>query len=441
MDTLRIGLLGCGTVGTGVVRVLSENAEDIRARLGVQVEIARIAVRDGAKPRDKVIDPALLTTNPSDVIDDPAIAIVVELIGGVEPARTLIGEAIARGKHVVTANKALLATRGPELFEAADARGVDIIFEASVGGGIPIIRTLREGLASDRIEEIAAIINGTSNFILTDMDREGADYAAMVRKAQEAGYAEADPTLDVGGSDAAQKLSILMSISFGSRIPWTDIHVEGLDTVTATDLVYAREFGLKCKPIAMARLVGEGLLEARVHPALLPRGSLLAAVDGVFNAIFLRSRGLGPSLFYGRGAGMMPTAVSVVSDVIELGRNLLRGTSGRIPHFAFHDDLLPAMRLRSMDEVQTRYYLRFQVADQPGVLGSIASVLGARGISIAQMVQKEPSGGTDGAPVDVVMVTHRAREGDVRMALKTIDSSVVTRAPTRLLRIEEGFGA
>lgn len=429
---IRLGLLGCGTVGTGVLQILRDNASGIESRLGVPLEVVRIAVSDVDKERDPVVPVELLTADPAEVIEDPEVQVVVEVMGGYEPARTLLLGALARGKHVVTANKALLARHGAEIFAAADEAHRDVIFEASVGGGIPVIRMLREGLASDRVDTVAAIINGTSNFILTEMGAHGRSYEDALADAQALGYAEADPTMDVGGVDAAQKLSILVALSYGIEIPFDHILTEGIDRVEVSDMAYAASFGYAIKPLAIAHAHEDGI-EARVHPTLIPADSMLGSVQGVFNAVHVQSRALGPLLFYGQGAGMLPTAAAVVSDAIEMGRNILRGTSGRIPHLAFHADLVPHRALRPAAETRCPFYLRFAVRDRPGVLAAVAGRLGEHGISISRMIQDDRSGPE---PVDVVMLTHTAREGDVMKALAAIEEADFVMAPTRYLRIE-----
>ncbi|MDP6944578.1 MAG: homoserine dehydrogenase [Myxococcota bacterium] len=429
--SIRVGLLGCGTVGTGVLRILRDNAADIEARLGVPVEVVRIAVADRTKQRDEVVPAPLLTEAASQVIGDPTIDVIAEVIGGYEPARTHLLSALAEGKHVVTANKALLARHGAELFRAGDAAGRDLIFEASVGGGIPVIRTLREGLASEHIDAIRAIINGTSNYILTEM-ADGAAYRDALESAQELGYAEADPTMDVGGVDAAQKLSILISLCWGAQISFEDIPTQGLDTASQIDMAYAEAFGYTIKPLAVARAHADGI-EARVAPALVDARAMLGSVQGAFNAVHIESDALGPVLLYGQGAGMLPTAAAVVSDIIELGRSILGGASGRLPHMAFHEALVRPLALRPAGDSECPFYLRFGVADEPGVLASLSGALGARGVSISRMVQ-ETAEGTD--HVDVVMLSHVAREGDVVAALEAIDTMDCVRHPSRFLRIE-----
>lgn len=431
-DSIKIGLIGVGTVGTGVVRILQDNAADIERRLGTRVQLKRAVVLDLERQRDASVDPSLLTLDPNAVLDDPEIAIIIELIGGIEPARGYILRAIENGKHVVTANKALLAEHGDDIFAAAARRGVDIHFEGAVAGGIPIIRSLREALASDRIEALYGIINGTCNFILSAMAGEGAAYGDVLARAQAMGYAEADPTLDVGGHDAAHKLALLAALSFGTRVRLQDIHTEGITRIEPVDLAFAKEFGYRVKLLGIAKSDGHAI-EARVHPTMVPTSWLLASVDGVFNAVYVKSYALGPLLFYGKGAGMMPTGSAVVSDVIDLCRNLRLGSAGRVQGLAW-GDRLRALPIKPMGDVVCRYYLRFTVADRPGVLARIAGVLGDKGISIEQMVQRARH---EASAVDVVMVTHDAREAAVQAALEWIDTLDFVAEPTRVIRIED----
>jgi homoserine dehydrogenase len=432
MRRITIGMLGCGTVGTGVLKILRDNAEDIRARLGGSLVVTRVAVRDPSKRRDPAVTPELLTADALAVVRDPEIDLVIEVIGGYEPARTLLLEALAAGKHVVTANKAVLARHGKEIFAAADANRRDVLFEGTVGGGIPIIRTLRESLASDRVLSLQGIINATSNFILTSMTHERRTYQAALAEAQTLGYAEADPTLDVGGVDAAQKLSILISNAWGAAIPFDQIPTEGIERVSDIDIGFARGFGYDIKPLAVARMHDDGI-EARVHPALIPQDALLASVDGAMNAVRIVSHALGPALFCGQGAGMLPTAMSVVSDAIEMGRNLLSRTSGRLPHLAFHRGLVTERTLRDASMTRCPYYLRFVVEDRPGVLASIAGVLGQAGVSISRMVQEDART----PPVQVVMMTHTALEGAVMRSLDEIAEQSFVHEPPRYLRVED----
>lgn len=441
-DAIKVGLLGCGTVGTGILRILSENRADIVARLGADIEVVKILVRDLDKARDPAVPEGLLTTNPGDVLA-AGPDVLVEVLGGYEPARTLLLAGLEAGCHIVTANKALLARHGAEIFRAADVAAKDVIFEASVGGGIPIIRTLREGLAADRIDSIHAIINGTSNYMLTGMSQRGASYADVLGEAQAKGYAEADPTMDVGGFDAAQKLSILISVSFGVDIPFDEITTEGIDRLTPQDFAFARQFGYAVKPLAVAKAHlpkdptaadAKIEIEARVAPHLIPLDAMLAHTNGVFNAVRVHSHALGPVLFYGQGAGMMPTAAAVVSDIIEVGRNIQRGTSGRLPHLAFHKELVRPMGLRPSAESECPFYLRFTVRDEPGVIAQLSTLLGAHGISIRRMVQDQSE---PGKPVPVVLLTHLAREGSVKAALAGIDALPFVTSPTCYLRVED----
>jgi len=430
MRAIGLGLLGLGNVGAGVVKLLADNAAAIEGRLGARVEVKKIAVQQAEKRRLVDVDKKLITTRAKDVIDDPTVDVVIELIGGTEPAREYVMSAIAKKKHVVTANKALLAHHGDELLAACAENGVEIYYEASVGGGIPLIRALREGLASDRIDEVIGIVNGTSNFILTQMTEQGRDFAGVLREAQEAGYAEADPTLDVGGGDAAHKLAVLATLCFGSRIEFDKIFFEGIDRLTQRDLAYADRFGYTIKLLAIGKDHGDSI-ELRVHPTMVPKRWLLASVGGVFNAVYVNSQALGQSMYYGRGAGMMPTAVAVVSDVIEIARTLLAGT----PESRARPPARAQRRIRDIGELESRYYLRFGVEDRPGVLAQLAGILGEHEVSIAEVVQE---GRRDPArAATVVIVTHRARESHVQAALRAIDQLPASVEPTHLVRIYE----
>ncbi|MBI2369899.1 MAG: homoserine dehydrogenase [Deltaproteobacteria bacterium] len=430
MRSIGIGLLGCGTVGTGVVRLLTEQGARLRGRLGAELTLRRIVVRDPAKARDRAVDRQLLSTDPAAVIQDPAVEIVVELIGGVEPALQYVLQALGAGKHVVTANKALLSSHGRELFAAAERAGRALGFEASVGGGIPVLRGLRQGLAANRFREILAIINGTANFILTRMTDEGRPFDEVLAEAQRLGYAEADPSLDVDGIDAAQKLAILLLLGYGVEARPKDLHTEGIRQITPLDIQFAREFGYRIKLLAIAK-DRDGELEARVHPTMLPEGHLLARVDDVFNAIAVDGDAVGPTLFYGRGAGMMPTASAVVSDLLEIGREVLAGTAGRSPVVAWPAAPPP---VQSVEELMTHYYLRFQAVDRPGVFAQIAGILGRHEISISSVIQK---GRRSEGGVPVVLLTHWARERNIRQALKAIDALPAVLDRTMVLRIED----
>ena len=437
MREVGIGIAGFGTVGGGVLSILRRHAGDIEARLGARIVVRRIALRDPEKERPVDVDRRILTTRLDDLLADPEIAVVVELIGGVDQAFDLVRGALERGKHVVTANKALLAGRGEEIFRLAREKGVDVYYEAAVCGGVPIIRTLREALASDRINALLGIVNGTTNFILTSMAEKGEPIDKALAEAQRLGYAEADPTLDVSGGDAAQKLCVLAQLAFGARLRPQDVLTEGIMALSPEDFRWGREFGYALKLLAVARRCGpanggggQDQIEARVHPAFIPAGSLLAGVRGAMNAVVLQSEALGPSMLYGQGAGAMPTGSAVVSDIIDLTRNILAGSPGRVPL----PPAKPLVSLRPHDEVRCAYYLHFSVKDEPGVLARTASRLAARRISIAAVEQREQN--DQGSPVPLVIVTHQAREADLRAAITEIDRDPATLAPTRLIRIE-----
>jgi homoserine dehydrogenase len=460
MREVGIGLAGFGTVGGGVLSILERHQPEIEARLGARIVVRKVVLRDREKPRAVEMEKGIVTTRMQDLIDDPNIVVVVELIGGTDEAFDLVKAALERGKHVVTANKALLAARGEELFRLAADKGVDVYYEGAVCGGVPIIRTLREALASDRINSLHGIVNGTTNFILSAMAEKGEPLSVALAEAQRLGYAEADPTLDVSGGDAAQKLCVLAQLAFGARIMPKDVLTEGIMALEPEDFAWAREFGYSLKLLAVARrcqtaegagaraadesrasgdperLVSAGgpyppdTIEARVHPTFIPAGSLLAGVRGAFNAVLLRSEALGPSLLFGQGAGAMPTGSAVVSDIIDLSRNILAGSPGRVP-------LPPAdarVGLRPHAEIRCGYYLRFTVKDVPGVLARIANTLAARRISIAAVQQREQN--DEGKAVPLVIVSHQAREADVQAAITEIDRYDTTMARTRIIRIE-----
>lgn len=434
MRNIRVGMIGCGVVGQGVLRLLAENAASIEGRLGGHIEVKRIAVRDPKKERGPHTRAGLVTGDIDGLIADPDIDVVVEVMGGVEPAGTYVRRALEGGKSVVTANKALLAERGHQLIELAEGRGVDLYFEAAVAGGIPVIRILREALASDRIVALRGIVNGTSNYILSQMQESGSSFETALAQAQRAGYAEADPTLDVGGGDAAHKLALLATLAYGAKIDVTRIPTEGIDRVKAVDIEFARRFGFTIKPLAIARAVAPGVFDLRVHPALVPRKSPLAHIDGALNAVQIEGAALGPCLLSGLGAGALPTAVSVVSDIVDVGRNLISEARGRVPQRAFLGERMIVAKLRDIAEHVCRYYLRFYVRDRSGVLGRIATTLGAHGVSIEQMVQE---GRGQDEPVAVVLLTHPAQERLVRAALAEINASDVVTEPALALRIED----
>lgn len=430
---IRIGLLGAGVVGQGVLQILKDHAASIEHRLGAPIQLRRVVVRDPAKARSADIPPALLSVDPSSVIDDEDVDVVVELIGGLEPAGTLVRRAIEKNKSVVTANKALLAERGHALLELAEQRGVDLYFEAAVAGGVPVIRVLREAMASDTVVALRGIVNGTSNYVLSRMHEAGLEFAEALREAQDKGYAEADPTLDVSGADAAHKLSILAMLAFGAKVHPAEVATEGIERVAALDMKMAARFGFVIKPLAIGRALPGDVLDLRVHPALVPTSSVLASISGALNAVYLEGAMLGPCLLSGYGAGALPTAMSVVSDIVDVGRNLLRGASGRVSQ----GEGLAELEVRDAGEHIGAYYLRFVVLDRPGMLSRIAGVLGAFDVSIEQMVQEGRAGSSDAA-VQIVMFTHETREASVQRALREIDALDGMVSRTTALRIEQG---
>nr|HEX4315879.1 homoserine dehydrogenase [Kofleriaceae bacterium] len=426
--TIGVALLGLGNVGGGVVELLAANADAIAARLGARLEVRAVAVRDPDKQgRAVAIDRALLTSIDRAIASDD-VQIVCELMGGTTHARHAVLGALAAGKHVVTANKALLAEHWAEVHAAADRAAADLYYEAAVCGGVPVIRALREGLASDRVEALHGIVNGTSNYILSTMTQARRAFGDVLAEAQQLGYAEADPTLDVGGGDAAHKLAVLCNLCFGTTIDVRAIATQGIDVVEPIDVAYAERFGYVIKPLAIARDHGDRGIEARVHPALVPHHWLLADVAGAKNAVYVYSYALGASMYYGAGAGALPTAMAVVSDMIEVGRNMFARAAGGLqprPRPVVARPVVPA------DDLHGRYYLRFGgVRDQPGVLGQLMTILGAHGVSIAQVVQDQAAG-----KVSVVALTHDAREGHVRVALQQITQLQIAAEPPRLIRI------
>ena len=431
---VHIGLLGLGTVGAGVVKILQSQRVMLEERAGCRLALAAVADTDLTRAREGLDLRALpMTNDAARVLGDPGVHVVIELVGGLEPARTFILRALAAGKHVVTANKALLAHHGAELYEEARRRGVTLAFEAAVAGGIPLIRAVKEGLAANSILSLAGIVNGTCNYILSKMTDEGIDFSLVLKEAQAQGYAEADPTLDIEGMDSAHKLQILVSLAFRTFIDLKDIHTEGIARVTAADIAYARELGYRIKLLAIAK-AADGGVEVRVHPTMIPATSPLAAVSGVFNGVFITGDAVGDLMFYGRGAGQMPTASAVWSDALEIARRIAHG----IPALALE---LPsvgpaALPLRPMETIRCCYYLRVMAQDRPGVLSRITGILGDNDISIASMIQKG-RGGRDA--VAVVMMTHEARERDMRRALGAIDRLADVAAATTMIRVEGTF--
>jgi homoserine dehydrogenase len=422
--TIRIGMLGCGTVGAATIRLLHEHADDIAMRAGCRVEVTRVAVRDLGREREVPLPREAFTTDGTTVVEDPDIDVVCEVLGGIEPARALLRRALANGKPVVTANKELLATEGKELFDAADAAGLDLLFEASVAGGIPLIRPLKESLAGERVARLLGIVNGTTNYILTQMTEHASSFDDALAEAQRLGYAEADPTADVEGSDAAAKCAILASIAFNSRVVASDVYREGITGVTALDIADARRMGYVVKLLAIAEL-DDGEISARVHPAMIPQAHPLASVRDAFNAVFVEGDKVGQLMFYGPGAGGDPTATAVVGDLVTVARNRVSG--GRSMGCTCALD----RRIRPMDDTRGQYYLNLHVADRPGVLAEIAGDFGQNGVSIERVWQEGA-----GDEATLVFITHRAQEGALQKTLQELRESPAVRSIASVLRVE-----
>ncbi len=433
MRKICIGLLGFGTVGSGTAKILVENREVLKSRLGADLELKWIADLDITRDRGIAVDRKILTTNAEAVINDPEVDVVVELIGGYVPAKQFILKALKNGKQVVTANKALLASHGNEIFATARENGVEIGFEASVGGGIPLIRSMKEGLVANRIKGLYGILNGTSNYILSKMTEEGASFVDVLKEAQAMGYAEADPTFDVEGIDAAHKLTILLSIAYGVPVNFDVVYTEGISRITPLDIMFMKEFGYRIKLLAISKDHGDAI-EARVHPTLIPETSLLANVNGAYNALYVTGDAVGNVMFYGLGAGQMPTGSAVVSDIVDVARNILNGAVGRVPAVGYQPAFLKERRIKPIEELVAKYYFRFSAHDSPGVLSKISGILGTHGISIESAYQK----GRDlvGA-VPIVMISHEAKEAAVQSALAEIDKMDVVKDKTVLIRIED----
>ncbi len=434
MKRICVGLLGCGTVGTGVARILLENASLLKARVGTEIHLKRVADIDFNRDRGIRFKKGVFIEDAFQVVDDPEIAIVIEMIGGQGVAKDLMLRAIQNGKHVVTANKALLAAQGNALFAAAFKSGVDLAFEASVGGCMPVIKTLRESLVGNRIQSMIGILNGTCNYILTRITREGIPFQEALAQAQAQGYAEADPTLDVEGHDTAHKLAILSALAYGMKINLKDIYVEGISGITPLDIALARQFGYTVKLLAIGKNFGDRV-EARIHPTMIPETNLLSSVSGAVNALMLTGDRVGDLMLYGYGAGMMPTASAVVADVADLARNLLSGSRPlRVPGLSYQKNRIKTLPVVPIGDIHTYYYFRFSALDKPGVLSGIAGVLGKHGISIQSVHQK---GRKTNGSVPVVMLTHLAREKNVAAALSEIGAMEVVDATPVLIRIEE----
>jgi len=430
VEPVKIGILGLGTVGSGTVNVLTRNADEIQRRAGRGIRVVSAAARDLKRKRNCPTEDIRLTADPLEIVNDPEVEVVVELMGGYEPARTLVLQAIANGKHVVTANKAMIAAHGNEIFAAAQKKGVMVAFEAAVAGGIPIIKTIREGLAGNRIEWLAGIINVTSNFTLTEMRDRGADFVDVLAEAQRLGYAEADPTFDVEGIDAAHKLTILAAIAFGIPLQFKKAYTEGITKITRLDVEYAEQLGYRIKSLGVARRTDKGV-ELRVHPTLIPERRLIANVDGVMNAVLVKGDAVGPILSYGAGAGADPTASAVVADIVDVVRTLTADPNNRVPHLAFQPDQLSDLPVLPMEDVVTAYYLRMQAQDKPGVLADVTRILADLGISIEAILQKEPREGDNTVPV--IILTQRVLEKHMNQAIARIEA--LPSINTKIMRI------
>ena len=433
MKPVKVGILGLGTVGGGTVNVLRRNAEEIARRAGREIIVTRASARNLDRQRICDTQGITLTTDSTEIVNDPEIDVVLELIGGVGLAKDLVLQAIANGKHVVTANKALIALHGNEIFSKASEKGVMVLFEAAVAGGIPIIKAIREGLSGNRIEWLAGIINGTGNFILTEMRDKGRDFADVLAEAQALGYAEADPTFDVEGIDAAHKLTILASIAFGIPLQFDKAYTEGITQITQEDVEYAEELGYRIKHLGIARKTAKGI-ELRVHPTLIPERRLLANVDGVMNAVLVKGDAVGPTLYYGAGAGAEPTASAVVADVVDVVRAMTSDPENRVPHLAFQSDALVDIPILSEDEINTAYYLRLTAEDKPGVLADIAHILANHNISIEALIQKEPKEGESSVPL--ILLTQLTLEKEMNAAISEIEALSTVTGKISRIRLE-----
>jgi len=433
VEPVKVGLLGLGTVGGGTVNVLKRNAKEIARRAGRGIVISHAAARDLNKPRICDTTGIILTSDPFAVVNEPAVEIVVELIGGDDLAYDLVMRAIEQGKHVVTANKALIAKHGNEIFAAARDKGVMVAFEAAVAGGIPIIKAIREGLAGNHIQWLAGIINGTGNFILTEMRDKGRDFDDVLKEAQARGYAEADPTFDVEGIDAAHKLTILASIAFGIPLQFEAAYTEGITKITREDVTYAEQLGYRIKHLGITKRTKKGI-ELRVHPTLIPARRLIANVDGVMNAVLVMGDAVGPTLYYGAGAGDEPTASAVVADLVDVVRALTSDPENRVPHLAFQPDALSDTPILPIEDVETAYYLRMQASDKPGVLADVTRILGDHHISIEAIIQKEPE--PEMQTASVIMLTHRVLEKNMNDAIAKIEKLDAIQGKVTRIRVE-----
>ena len=434
MQEIRVGLIGFGTIGTGVAKILKNNQEVIEKRLGASVKLVKIADLDIKTDRGIDIEEGVLTTSVEEVIDNPDIDIVVELVGGYEPARTFLLNAINNKKHVVTANKALLAKHGDELFELIEEKGLALGFEASIGGAIPIIRSIRESFVANRIQILEGIVNGTANYILSKMSDENCDFDVALKEAQEKGFAEADPTFDIEGIDSAHKIAVLTRIAYGTPVKFEDIKVSGITNITSDDIECAKEFGHRIKLLAISKYDGEAI-DIRVHPAMIPSSHPMANVNGVLNAIRVCDDLMEENILAGHGAGELPTGSAVVGDIVEIARNILSNAKDRVPASSFKKAKIQPIPLKDMSKVESEYFLRFNVLDKPGVLSKISGILGDHSISIKSMIQK--GRGEEGKAVSLFMMCHRSCEGNIQKALKKIEQLDVVCGESNLIRVEK----
>ncbi|MYN44420.1 homoserine dehydrogenase [Pseudoduganella sp. FT93W] len=437
MKSIKVGLLGVGNVGSGTFNVLQRNQEEIRRRAGRGIEVVAVSARNLERAKERTGGKVKVVADPFDIVNDPEIDIVVELIGGYDQARALVLQAIANGKHVVTANKALLAVYGNEIFAAAQAKGVMVAFEAAVAGGIPIIKALREGLTANRIEWLAGIINGTTNFILSEMRDKGLDFATVLKQAQELGYAEADPTFDIEGVDAAHKATIMSAIAFGIPVQFDKAYVEGISKLNAIDIRYAEQLGYRIKLLGIAKRAkvnGVEGVELRVHPTLIPAKRLIANVEGAMNAVLVQGDAVGATLYYGKGAGSEPTASAVIADLVDITRLATADAEHRVPHLAFQPNELTNIEILPMAEITTSYYLRMNVSDQPGVLADLTRILADATISIDAMMQKEPADGE--TRTDIIFLTHQTQEKNVLAAIAKIEGLATVCGSVTKIRLE-----
>lgn len=436
MNEIFLGLIGFGTIGTGVVKLLQNNKNLIEKRLGARLILKKIVDLDTTTPRQVSVSKDILTTDIKSILNDPDISIVIELMGGYEPARSFILEAIRKKKHIVTANKAMLATYGDEIFQVAEEEKVDIGFEASVGGTIPIIKTLKESLVANQINSIFGIVNGTSNYILSKMTDEGKSFEVVLKEAQDLGFAEVDPTFDIEGIDTAHKMAIILSLAYGAKVRLDDIYREGISEISQQDIAFARELGYRIKLLAIA-IQREEMIEARIHPTMIPFDHLLANVNANFNAFHIIGDAADSVFLYGQGAGMMPTASAVVSDLVDISRNLMKGISGRVPARSLRESIINEIKMMPFDNILTNYYFRFSAVDRPGVLSKISGILGHNNISIAAVIQKGKKEAGEAGAVPIVMTTYKSRENDVQKALNEINQIEVVLGKTILIRIED----